>query len=223
MSFFVEDSGGSFERCPSGMHLARCYRIIDLGTQKSEYMGQVKYLHKISIGWEIHGTNNNGKPLRMKDNRPFAIFKNYTLSWSEKANLRLDLQSWRGKPFSEEEMRRFDLDNVLDAWCMLNVIERTGQDGKMYTNINGVTPVTHVLKFKTIIEDGEEKLINILPKPVNKKELFNIADPDMELFNSFSDHLKKKIEASPEWQKRKHSEPEPAAASYMEDNSDIPF
>ena len=43
MSFYVEDKGGNFERCPSGMHLARCYRIIDLGTQKSEYMGQVGY------------------------------------------------------------------------------------------------------------------------------------------------------------------------------------
>jgi hypothetical protein len=211
MSFFVEDSGGSFERCPSGMHLARCYRIIDLGTQKSEYMGQVKYLHKISLGWEIHGTDDNGKPLRMKDNRPFAIFKNYTLSWSEKANLRLDLQSWRGKPFSQEEMRRFDLKNVLGAWCMINVIERTGQDNKTYTNVNGVTPVPAMIKQ------------NGLPAAVNKNELFNIAEPDMELFNSFSDHLKKKIEASPEWQKRKHSEPEPAAASYMEDNSDIPF
>ena len=63
MSFIVEDRGGNFERCPPGMHLARCYRIIDLGTQKSEYMGQVKYLHKIMIGWEIHGEEENGKPL----------------------------------------------------------------------------------------------------------------------------------------------------------------
>ena len=51
MSFIVEDKGGDFERCPSGMHLGRCYRIIDLGTQKSEYMGQVKYLHKVMLGW----------------------------------------------------------------------------------------------------------------------------------------------------------------------------
>jgi len=211
MSFFVEESGGSFERCPSGMHLARCYRIIDLGTQKSEYMGQVKYLHKISLGWEIHGTDDNGKPLRMKDNRPFAIFKNYTLSWSEKANLRLDLQSWRGKPFSQEEMRRFDLKNVLGAWCMINVIERTGQDGKTYTNVNGVTPVPAMIKQ------------NGLPAAVNKNELFNIADPDMELFNSFSDHLKKKIEASPEWQKRKHSEPEAATVFSGEPDDSIPF
>jgi len=211
MSFYVEDKGGDFERCPPGMHLARCYRIIDLGTQKSEYMGQTKYLHKVMLGWEIHGTHDDGTPILMKDNRPFAIFKNYTLSWSEKANLRLDLQSWRGKPFSQEEMRRFDLKNVLGAWCMINVIERTGQDNKTYTNVNGVTPVPAMIKQ------------NGLPAAVNKNELFNIADPDMELFNSFSDHLKKKIEASPEWQKRKHSDPEPATVFSGEPSEDIPF
>jgi len=189
MSFIVQDTGGSFERCPSGMHLARCYRIIDLGTQKSEYMGQPKFLHKIMIGWEIHGTDDNGRAIKMMDGRPFAIFKNYTLSWSEKANLRLDLQSWRGKPFNQEEMRKFDLKNVLGAWCMLNIIERQGQNGNTYSNVDGVTPVPAIIK-----NSG-------LPQAVNKNEIFNLSDPDMPLFETFSENLKAKITASPEWQK----------------------
>jgi hypothetical protein len=214
MSFFVEDKGGNFERCPSGVHLARCYRIVDLGTQKSEYMGQTKYLHKIMLAWEIHGVDDAGQPIRMRDDRPFAIFKNYTLSWSEKANLRLDLQSWRGKPFSQEELRRFDLKNVLGAWCMLNVIERPGQsDGKIYTNVAGVTPVPGMIKQ------------NGLPQAVNKLELFNLSEPDMELFNAFSEHLKAKIAASPEWQKLQ-GKPAPKAQESREpgsDDEDIPF
>ena len=217
MSFYVEDKGGNFERCPSGMHLARCYRIVDLGTQKTEYMGQVKYLHKVMIGWEIHGTDDSGKPLKMKDERPFAIFKNYTLSWSEKANLRLDLQSWRGRPFSQEEMRKFDLKNVLGAFCMLNVIERPGQDGKTYTNVAGVTPVPAMIKQ------------NGLPAAVNKNELFNIGEPDMEMFNTFSDNLKAKISSSPEWQKLQGKikpEDRPDAGSAppaFDDDDSIPF
>ena len=145
MSFIVEDKGGNFERCPSGLHLSRCYRIIDLGTQRSEYKGAVKYLRKIMLAWEIHGTDDEGGLLRMQDGRPFAIFKNYTHSWSEKANLRLDLQAWRGRPFSHEEMRKFDLNNVLGAWCMLNVIERQGQNGNTYANVDGVTPVPAIV------------------------------------------------------------------------------
>ena len=218
MSFYVEDKGGNFERCPSGMHLGRCYRIVGVGTQKTEYMGQVKYLNKVMLGWEIHGMNDDGTPIKMMDGRPFAIFKNYTLSWSEKANLRLDLQSWRGRPFTQEEMRKFDLKNVLGAWCMLNVIERPGQDGKIYTNVNGVTPVPAMIKQ------------NGMPAPVNKNELFNIAEPDMEMFATFSDNLKKKIESSPEWQKLMNKAPAttqaplPAApAGGMEEDDDIPF
>lgn len=231
MSFVVENGGGNFERCPSGMHLARCYRIIDLGTQKSEYMGQTKYLHKIMLGWEIHGTDNAGQPLKMKDGRPFAIFKNYTLSWSEKANLRLDLQSWRGRPFTQNEMQRFDLKDVLGAFCMLNIIERPGKsDGKLYTNVDGVTPVPHAMKYRTVIVDGKEERINILPAPINKDELFNLNQPDMSMFETFSDNLKAKIKSSPEWQKLENkakassATPMPAEAPAVTDeDDDIPF
>jgi hypothetical protein len=218
MSFYVEDKGGSFERCPEGMHMGRCYRIVDLGTQKSEYMGQTKYLHKIMLGWEIHGINQDGSPIKMNDGRPFAIFKNYTLSWSEKANLRLDLQSWRGKAFTQEEMRRFDLQTVLGAWCMLNIIERPGKDGKTYTNVAGVSPVPAMLKQ------------NGLPSAINKNEMFNLDKPDMAMFEAFSDNLKTKITSSPEWQKlqgKKTDAPvptsQPSANSVMDDDSDIPF
>jgi hypothetical protein len=218
-SFIVEDKGGSFETTPVGSHLARCYRIVDVGTQKSEYQGQVKYLHKVMLGWEIHGVNDDGTPIKMMDGRPFAMFKNYTLSWSDKATLRIDLQAWRGRPFTAEEMRRFDLKTVLGAWCMLNVIERAGQDGKMYVNVANISPVPAMIK-----QAG-------LPAAVNKNEMFNLADPDMEMFNSFSDNLKKKIMASPEWEKLqgKKSSVQDAVNKHQppmmedEDSSDIPF
>lgn len=217
MSFFVEDKGG-FEVTPTGLHLARCYRIVDVGTQKSEYKGQVKFLHKIMIGWEILGTDEDGQPIRMKDGRPFAMFKNYTMSWSEKATLRGDLQSWRGKPFTQEELRRFDLKTVLGAFCMLNVIERQGNDGKMYVNVAGISPVPAMIK-----QAG-------LPAAVNKNEIFNLSEPDMELFESFSDNLKNKIKASPEGQKlfggaapAQGGSQAPAGGSDVPEDDDIPF
>jgi len=205
----IEDKGKNFELCPSGAHLARCYRIVDVGTQKSEYMGEVKHLHKIMFGWEIHVTDDDNKPIRMKDGRPFAIFKNYTWSWSPKSNLRLDLQSWRGRDFTKEEQNRFDLKNVLGVWCMVNLIERTGSDGKTYVNINGITPVPAAIK-----QAG-------LPEAVNSNELFEISNPDMDLFSKFSDNLKRKIESSPEWKKRGVSTTSTAPA--VEDEDDIPF
>jgi hypothetical protein len=176
-------------------------------------MGVSKLLHKIMVGWEIHGVNDDGTPIKMKDGRPFAMFKNYTFSWAEKANLRADLQSWRGKPFTQEEMRRFDLKNVLGAWCMLNVIEKPGADNKMYVNVAGVSPVPAVIKNAG------------LPTAINTNEMFTLNEPDMVMFQSFSDNLKKKIMASPEWEKLQgKSTPQTASkAPTFEEDDDIPF
>lgn len=215
MSFIVEDKGGDYEKVPPGVHLARCYRVIDLGTQKSEYQGQVKFQHKIMLGWEIHGQDDAGKSIKMRDGRPFAIFKNYTLSWSEKSTLRKDLQSWRGKPFSPEEMRRFDLKNILNAWCMLNVIEKEGATGgRMYSNVSSITPVPAMIKAAG------------LPKGENPVELFNLATPDMEMFEKFSDSLKAKIKSSPEWSKMSEKsdyDDSGFSSGADEDESSMPF
>jgi len=141
------------------------------------------------------------------------MFKNYTFSWAEKANLRADLQSWRGKPFTQEEMRRFDLKNVLGAWCMLNVIEKAGADTKMYVNVAGVSPVPAVIKNAG------------LPAAINTNEMFTLAEPDMVMFQSFSDNLKKKIMSSPEWEKLqgKATPQTTSKAPAFEEDDDIPF
>ena len=55
------NEGGSFTPVPAGMHLARCYKIVDLGSQKSEYMGQVKIQHKVMLQFEVWSEDEQGK------------------------------------------------------------------------------------------------------------------------------------------------------------------
>ena len=96
MSFYVEaTSHREFKMVPPGTHLARCYRLVDLGTQTVDWQGQQKFQHKIMLGWEIHGEDDQGQPLVTDEGEPLAMFKNYTHSWSENATLRKDLQTWR--------------------------------------------------------------------------------------------------------------------------------
>jgi len=179
----------TFKPAPAGLHLARCYRIVDLGTQESTYEGQTKHLYKIKVFWEIHGQDEGGNALVTDKGEPLSISKDYTLSWGDKATLRIDLQAWRGKPFTEEEQKRFDLKTVLDKWCMVNVAHKPRGHGKpgVYANVVGVTPVPAIIK-----QSG-------LPKGHNKCDMFQISEPDMELFESFSKYLKENIEKSPEW------------------------
>lgn len=220
MSFIVENTstGGDFKPVPAGLHLARCYRIIDLGTQRSEYEGVEKHQRKIMLGWELHGKDDEGDELVTDRGDPLAIFKNYTLSWNDKANLRIDLQNWRNKPFTEEEMRRFDIQTILGAWCMLTVIQRPGKNGKLYANVKAVSPVPSVIKSAG------------LPPAINVNQVFRLADPDLELYETFGKGLKAMIEASPEWQayqgKKGAQKPVKAPSSGfddMADDLDLPF
>lgn len=189
MSFFVESSvTRDFKPVPAGAHLARLYRIIDLGTQEVRYENDVKHQRKIMLGWEIHSEDEHGNPTITEDGAPMAIFKNYTLSWNEASTLRKDLQAWRGKPWSEAEAKRFDLKNILGQWCLLNVIQKPGRQGdRVFSNVAGISPVPAFLKQKG------------LPEGFNELQMFRLGEPDWELFETFSKGLKAKIESSPEY------------------------
>lgn len=177
MGFIATNDGGNFEMTPEGVHIARCYRMVDLGTQESEFQGQKKTQRKIMIGWELLGDD------RMADGNTFAISKRYTLSMHEKAQLRRDLEAWRGRAFTREEEAQFDVSRVLGTYCMLNIMHEE-RNGKTYANIASIMP-----------------LPKGMPKPAspNPCYLFDIDAPDMEIYSRFGEKLKATIAAAPEW------------------------
>lgn len=203
-------SNSGFTPVPAGMHLARCYRIIDMGTQRSEYQGKVKFLRKIMMQFEVHSEDDQGNPLVTEKGEPLSISKNYTLSVGEKATLGIDLESWRGAAFTADERKSFDITKVLGAWAMITVTKSTGNDGKEYTNISNVNPVPPAIKK------------NGLPTPINPVQEFSLDTPDMDLFNSLSDKIKEKIKLSPEWKSLDGSQTTPSKGDDGF-NDDIPF
>ena len=215
MSLVAKTEGGSsnFIPVPTGMHLARCYRIIDLGTQESTYMGNVKQLHKVMFQFEVHSEDAQGNPTVTSKGDPMTVSKNFTLTLADKSTLRKDLQTWRGKDFAPEELKGFELKNVLGQWAMLSVVE-TQNNGNTYTNIATINPVPSSMKK------------NGLPEGKNELKLFSIDDADLELFESFSDNLKTKIRQSPEWE-RLHGGPSTgnsaSSANFDDMADDLPF
>ena len=206
-------SGGSFIQVPAGMHLAMCYRIIDLGTQKTEYQGQVRHVPKVLFQFEIHSEDEEGNPLLTSDGKPLSTSKSFSLSLNERSALRKDLQTWRGKEFTPEELKSFNLENVLGAWAMLSVVH-SEYNGKTYANIENINPVPQTVK-----KAG-------LPEAINKTAIFSIRDADMALFETFGDGIKAKIEASPEWQEWKgvpKSQTKEPSRDLDDLESDIPF
>lgn len=216
MSLTARDSGGgSFTPVAPGMHLARCYRIVDMGTQKSEYQGKVNHLQKVMIQFEVHGEDDNGNELVTAKGEPMSISKNFTLSLAEKATLRKDLQTWRGRDFTSDELRGFELKNVLGAWAMITAAKSVGNNGKDYTNIVSINPVPVAIK-----KAG-------LPEGFNKLAMFVIETPDMELLETFGNGLREKIMSSPEWRARSGDQPVRKATNtgsgFDDMDDDVPF
>ncbi len=212
-------TGQAFRRVPTGVHVARCVSVIDLGTQEVEFQGQSKKQHKIQVGWEVLGEDEAGVPLTIEVNgkeMPLTISKRYTLSLHEKAGLRRDLEAWRGKPFAADELKGFDVAKLLGAYCMLNVVEQESSNGKTYSNIQSITPLPRELaKHK--------------PAGVHPLISFDVDAPDMEIFESFHEKLQEVIRASDEWQARTArvvpaGQAKPVDAMPMSDmDDDIPF
>ena len=49
----VASSTGTFKSVAPGTYPARCIKLIDLGTQESDYNGKVNVAHKVLVVWEL--------------------------------------------------------------------------------------------------------------------------------------------------------------------------
>lgn len=182
-----DEGGGDFEIVPAGVYLARCFKMIDIGTQPAKQVGGkvFKASHKVILYWELLDEDERDpkdEPIRMDDGRPFTVSKEYTLSMNEKANLRQDLDSWRGVPFSAEEAKEFDVTNLLDKSCKIQVVHQKSKDGKKtYAHVDSIMTTRKKL-------EGVNEIVG-----------FSTANPDMEVFDTFSDYIRDKIRAAEEW------------------------
>jgi len=215
MAFIATDSGGgNFKRVPSGAFIGRCYSLIDLGTQLTTGQFGEKLQHKIRIGWELFGEDENGDQLTVDvdgKQMPMTISKSYTVSLHEKSGLRKDLAAWRGRDFTDEEAKGFDVSKLLGAYCMVNVTT-SETNGKTYSNVAGLTPLPGALK-------------NAKPAPVHEHVVFDLDKPAMRVFNSFHAKLQDAIKRAPEWARHGKQAPQEMehVSSGVHESEEIPF
>jgi hypothetical protein len=197
--------GGDFKPVPAGNHIGVCSMVVGLGKQRIQsamYGESVK--QQIYVAWElpqetITWTDKDGN----EKTGPMRIGKTYTLSLHENARLRADLESWRGRPFTEEERGGFDINKLAGAPCMVNVLHEE-KNGKTYANVASLTP---------------------LPKGMDKPICSDAAlIYDEDEFRQNYDHL-------PEWLQKKidaqvQDEPKPSRQPVLADgelDDDVPF
>jgi hypothetical protein len=199
-----ETGGVDFTPAPAGMHPARCIRLIDVGTQFGEYLGKETAARKVVISFELP---TELMPDGEFAGKPFIVSKFYTASLGEKANLRRDLISWRGREFSADELAGFDAKNILGKPCMVQVTHT--EKGK--AKIAAITAVPKGL---------------VVPPQVNETVYFSLERDEFQVntFDSLGKYYREMIEKSPEWAKLNGPSTPLSKANVVDElESDIPF
>ena len=156
MSIIAKSTGEAIERLEDGVYTAICVGLVDVGEQFSEMYN--KSSRQVRIIWQICGEtykNSEGEEI------PRSYSKQYTLSLGDRSKLRKDLEAWRGKAFTEEELAGFDLTNILNIPCQLQLMNKTRND-KTYTDIVAIMALPKGMQVEklssTYIFDFEDEL-----------------------------------------------------------------
>lgn len=205
MAIMASDKGGKdFKKVPPGAHFSICNMVVDMGLQEG-FNGKPQ--HKVYLRWEVPDERVSYEKDGQTIEGPCSIGKMYTLSLSEKANLRKDLENWRGRAFTADELKGFDITTVLGKCCQTMVTH--SEDGK-YANITGVMGIS---------KDQKERARNA--KAENPLIAYSIEEHSHAVFEQLPNWLKEKIENRIE----EPTQAMPSTARPVDDDfdDDIPF
>lgn len=199
----AKDSGGNHTPVPAGTYPARCCAVIDLGTQTTTFSGVQKSRRTIRLAWELAGP-------KTPDGKPMIIGRLYGLTLHEKASLRKDLQAWRGRPFTEAELKGFEMKNVLDKACFISVVHET-KGSEVHDNVAAVMSMPAGMSA---------------PALTTPAVYFSLDEWDAAVYEKLPDWMKKKISMSPEGGERLGYRPMGDATGNVtagEASGEIPF
>jgi len=211
MAINATSTGVKRELTPAGTFAARCYSMVHIGTITETILNEVKTVNKVRITWELPTETRVFN--EEKGEQPMVISKEYNLSMHEKSNLRKDLESWRGKGFTEDQAENFDITKLLGIPCMLSIIHKASKSGSEYATISSVTTLPKGMDC---------------PEQINETFEFNYDDKFSEdVVELFPDFIKDKIKSSDEY-KMKVNPIESEVRSDDDtppphDESDLPF
>ena len=169
---FTQGSGDKFENAEPGTYPAVCTRVIDLGTQESNYQGEKKFARKLMLVFELAEL--------MKDGRPFLAMRSFTASLHDKSAFKKFIVGWRGVDFTIEQIINFDPQTLIGKGCLLSLI----QNGD-FVNLDHASKLPKGMAA---------------PTPVNHTVYLDLDNFKQEEFDKLSDKMKQKVMNSPEYQ-----------------------
>ena len=208
----MKGNGQEYDLLDEGFIHAKCYAVVDLGTQNVEWQGTAKKKREVVFLWELVDYFVEIEKDGVVQELPRVISRRFTLSLHKKSLLRPFLVSWRGANFTPEQEKAFDVKTVLSAPCTLQIIHNQGKgdySDKTYANVANAIP----LMDKTV----KQELVN---PPIH----FSFEE-EMEIPETLPDWIKEKIKQSDEW-RMSDANPEVMDVNHkspLPDDDEIPF
>ncbi len=155
---YTPTDGEDFERelAAIGTHNAVCCQIHNLGHQMFE--GTPSLSPKVALIFELDEKLKTGQ----KAGQPMVINRTFAYFMGATSALRQFLEAWRGRKFTEEEIKTFTLRKLIGAPCSLVVIHKLNRSNKMKAYVAGISkkppevpalPVTYTETPKWITDD----------------------------------------------------------------------
>lgn len=129
MPIYAKKKESELTPAPEGLWPAVCVDVFDLGVVDTQFGKQ----EKIEITWQLEEVDPKSK-------RRFQVTQRYTPSLHEKSKLRPMLESWRGRKFTKDEERQFDIEKLIGACCQLQLIHNIKDEGRVYANVQACVP-----------------------------------------------------------------------------------
>ena len=180
----VREPESQYTPAPAGVHAAVCVDVIDMGLIPNHFDPSKPDTPTVRLVWQIGEDDEKGKP--------FIVRKDYRASLHEKAALRQDLKSWRGRDFTPAELAGFDLDTIVSVPCLLNVVHNVSQKGGVFANIASIMPLAKGMAkleprdyVRMKDRPPEEKMVS-RPRAQAPRTVEN-EPPSSESFGTFTD------------------------------------
>jgi len=165
MSVTVKKPDDDFEQLQPGTYQAVCKGVFDIGQQRQEYNGDVKYVDQVIIVFEV----DERMTIEKYAGERFNMSAWFTASLHEKANLRKTLENWRGRQFTEKELEGFDLEVLIGVTCLLSVTK--SNSGKSI--IGSISPPmkgSQKLQIEKPFKETPEWIQKLTKKPETSQE-----------------------------------------------------
>lgn len=168
-----------------GLHLARCYALIQLGTIFIVDKWQAQVRLQFELPYDVRVFRKGAKPA------PKTVSKEYAANLYNKSWLKRHLISWLG----EEVMLRLDEANndgfdpfiVVGQPCQLDMRHKQSQKGAWYEDIEMIYPAGPA---------------HVIPEQYNPTQILTFDNFDKNVFANLPEFVQKKIVGSKEYEQK---------------------